>query len=234
MNEEDQAERHYRAGLAAHDCGDYETAETEYRRALQLNRKHLMALFELGTVLYGFRGTVEQAKAVFEEVVELDDSFPYGEMYLGQSLHRLGDIEGAEQHFLRAIDLAALRGDATEAAVILTTFGGFLASIERFAVAEETFRRSLEIKPDFGLTLCYYARLLGRLGRDREAEEMFRKLIRLEPDDPHACREYGKFLARRGRFDEAEEQVRRSIALDPRSETSQHLLLKLMRSKQAD
>lgn len=83
--------------------GDYETAETEYRRAIELNPAFSLAHFGLFSTL-GRVGRVQEARAALERALELDPLNGFMNWWMGNARLSLGDAEGARMYYRRGIE----------------------------------------------------------------------------------------------------------------------------------
>ncbi len=84
---------------------------------------------------------------------------------------------------------------------------------ERFAQAEEQFRRVLEIEPDDAWTRRHMAWVLGEQGRHGEAAAHLESLLEVDREDGQTWLDLSDHLASIGRYDRAELAVREAIGL---------------------
>jgi protein O-GlcNAc transferase len=97
----------------------------------------------------------------------------------------------------------------------LSNLGVVLQATGRKEEAEASYRRAIEVKPDYTQALGNLAALIQELGRKEEAEEMYRKVIALSPDYAEAHNNLGNLLQDQGRLEESLVCYRRTIELAP-------------------
>src|SRR5262245_31585025 len=68
----EEAEAHFRVGLAAKDVGDHQQAQSEFRACIDVNPGHALAHQELGWLIYGTSGPLPEAREHLGTAVELD------------------------------------------------------------------------------------------------------------------------------------------------------------------
>jgi len=200
---------------------ELEKAATELKKAIALDPEFALAYVALADTyrLLNNYGDLPQeiADARGREAVDkallLDDRL--GEAYasLANLRRRSGDYEGAEQAFLRGIELnpnyaplyqwygeflaldAGRPRDAVpisrmavtldpKSAIINADYGETLDAAGRFEEAIAQYRIAIEIDPDFRVAYSGLAYLLERLGRTAEAIETYRTAVELAREDP--------------------------------------------------
>jgi Flp pilus assembly protein TadD len=117
-----------------------------------------------------YQETVEQAR----EVVEGDDNCAEAHRLLGMALRQLGDVEGAREAELQAIELSSLHPDIFQAIMALAE--GRLNSAERL------LRPFLKDHPDDAAALRLLAEVGVRTGHLDVAESFVRKALLVAPD----------------------------------------------------
>lgn len=101
---EGNSDLHYNLGNALRLMGNLTGAETELRRAVELNERSPVALNNLG-VLLGEQGRREEGRVLFERAIEADRDYAAGHYNLGNELRTEGDDEAALRSFRTAIAL---------------------------------------------------------------------------------------------------------------------------------
>jgi predicted O-linked N-acetylglucosamine transferase (SPINDLY family) len=81
-------------------------------------------------------------------------------------------------------------------------------------VAEESYRRALDLKPDYAEAWNNLGIVLMELGRSEEAEASYRRVLLLHPGHALAHSNLGNALQAQGRFEEAVSSYRRALELD--------------------
>jgi TolB-like protein/DNA-binding winged helix-turn-helix (wHTH) protein/Tfp pilus assembly protein PilF len=97
---------------------------------------------------------------------------------------------------------------------------GSLAMVNAFydwdwAAAESEFKRSIELKPNYGLAHEYYGWYLVSIGRANEGITESERSVELDPVSPEANSVLGYVLWVAHRYGEAIEQMRKTTDLDP-------------------
>jgi Tfp pilus assembly protein PilF len=119
------------------------------------------------------------------------------------------DVAGAEQRLLRAVELAPHYGEAWN-------FLGTLAyQTQRYALAEERFRKALEIDDSLYAPLVNLGGVLLNLGRPEEALPYNQHAVLRRPGDALAHSQLGMTHFGLNQFAQAEKHLREAIRLDP-------------------
>jgi tetratricopeptide (TPR) repeat protein len=93
--------------------------------------------------------------------------------------------------------------------------GVALAAEEKFAEAEEAYRRALRLAPDYVEAQVNLGNVLAEQGRHAEAEACCRRVLEFVPDSADAHNNLGNALKEQERHDEAEASYRRALELNP-------------------
>lgn len=115
----------------------------------------------------------------------------------GMTLHRAGDLTGAESHYRGVLAGNPRDADAAHLLGMVATASG------RHEEAVGLFERAIDINrraPDFHANLAYG---LFALGRREEAIVAARRALKLKPDHPQAANTLGNALSAQGRWREA-------------------------------
>ena len=96
-----------------------------------------------------------------------------------------------------------------------SNLGITLRDLGRLEEAEASYRRALEIKPDFAKAHCNLGDTLRDLGRLEEAEASCRRALEIKPDFANAHCNLGVTLRDFGRLKEAEASCRRALGIKP-------------------
>ena len=81
--------------------------------------------------------------------------------------------------------------------------------------AEASYRRALQIKPDYAEALSNLGRTLNDLGRLEEAEACYRRALQIKPEYAEVLSNLGITLRELGRMGEAEACYRRALQIKP-------------------
>jgi tetratricopeptide (TPR) repeat protein len=159
----------YTRAIAYERAGDWEPAEADFRRALELEPDQPLVLNYLGYSLVEQRRDLDEALDMIERAVAGQPDDGYITDSLGWVLYRLGRHEEALPHMLRAVEL--LPADA----VINDHLGDVLWKVGRKREAEFQWRRALSLGPADDLDMDRVRRKLdigldAVLGEERRAE----------------------------------------------------------------
>jgi len=164
---------------------------------------------------------LETALYYFESALEKDPN--YALAYAGIALVWIGRNQGGLVPPSEAVPkiqeavLKALELDDTLAEVHFT-LAGFRTWHEgkwNWEAAEKSFKRALEINPNYPDARVYYSNLLCFMGRPEEALEQGEKVLELDPYNALFRGIYGMTLLMAGRNEEALEQARQALQIYP-------------------
>jgi len=91
-------------GVQYQKSGRLEDAESEFRRAHELNRNAAQPLINIGS-LWLEQGNFQPALVVLREAVRLEGRSPAALYYLGYALYKLEQLDEAENLLIRALEL---------------------------------------------------------------------------------------------------------------------------------
>jgi Flp pilus assembly protein TadD len=126
------------------------------------------------------------------------------------SEHEVGEAEHAWR---------TLASEPAYTAKAISGLGGLQARLGRYADAEQSSRRAIELDPQSSYSWSGLGSLLRDcLGRHEEAEQAYRRAIDLNPRSAALWDNLGRVLYNRpGKYGEAEQAYRRAIELDPQA-----------------
>ena len=162
----------------------------------------------LGIALFQ-TGRYEEAIAPLEKALEMRPDAPFaGEisLYAGRAAGKLGRLEAATAHFLRA---SALTPDSVEALVELSNL---LFAQGRTEPAGEYLDRARELRPGDPLTVFNAAESLRKAERHEEAIPFYRETLGIDPEFVGARVGLGAALFNLKRYEEALESLTRAAA----------------------
>ena len=154
-------------------------------------------------------GRLEEAMAVYREILASDPAHPQANNNLGNALCDLGRTTEAVDYYRRAL---AAKPDF---AGVHNNLGAALWEGGALEEAVASFRRALALKPDFAGARINLGNVLFDRGEMDEAIVCYRAAIAQSPDDVEAYGNLGIALWDRGRLDEAEALYRQCLALAP-------------------
>jgi tetratricopeptide (TPR) repeat protein len=187
--------------------GNVESAEREWRKALEVAPRDSLTLSALGQV-YLKKQHYSEAIEFFKKALEFDPYNATACLYLGVAYMDTHSLELAEPELRTAVSLFPLDSNARNALGKLYLVEG------RTVEAEEQFRQSVEIEPN---TMIYVS--LGLIhwhrGDVKLAEQEWREALRLAPNDSSILNNLGLACTNQGRYTEAVSFFHKAIELKP-------------------
>lgn len=132
----------YERGIAHERAGQWDLAEADFLRALELEPDQPLVLNYLGYSWVELRRNLEEAQAMIERAVEQRPEDGYITDSLGWVLYRLGKYEEAAPIMERAVELAPVDP------IITDHYGDVLWMVGRRLEARFQWRRALSFEPD--------------------------------------------------------------------------------------
>jgi Flp pilus assembly protein TadD len=103
----DEAKKYYAEGIAAQKKGDVSAATTAYQKALLLFKPgdldYQKSAYNNMAVISAQNGDLENAKAMFEEILNLDPDYKEANFNLGILFSEMGDYRRALEYFRKGI-----------------------------------------------------------------------------------------------------------------------------------
>lgn len=119
-----------------------------------------------------------------------------------------------------------------ERAFILTSYGVYLASVDRRQEAEQVVREAISINPNAALGHLILGNLHDDAHRKEEAIAEYKEAIQLEPNNAMAHYNLGLILLEVGKRGDAESEFTRSIELDSTDHDAREQLELLRQEKE--
>ena len=98
---------------------------------------------------------------------------------------------------------------------VFSNYGVILQGLGNLQDAELSYRKAIELKPDYADARLNLGNILKDLGNLQDAEFSYRKAIELNPDFAMAFANLGTILSDQGNLQEAELSTRKAIELKP-------------------
>jgi predicted O-linked N-acetylglucosamine transferase (SPINDLY family) len=200
--------RTFRAGVAHHQAGRLDRAETLYRKVLTTDPDHADALHLLGVLAFQ-RGKIAAALQLIERALPALAGLPDAHLNYGNALRAAGRPKEAVVSFRRAIALKPDYGTAHN------NLARLLIDRGEFGAALESARCAVELIPDFAGAHANCAGALLGLDRFAEAETALRRVLEFRPDLASIHIDLGRALEGQRRLEEAAAAYRRAIELEP-------------------
>tara|TARA_X000001036_G_scaffold180629_1_gene170948 strand:- start:491 stop:2092 length:1602 start_codon:yes stop_codon:yes gene_type:complete len=138
-------------------------------------------------------------------------SKPSKEQIINQAwkFHSQGNISEAAKYYQYFID------QGFKDHRVFSNYGIILKDLDKLKDAELTYRKAIELKPDYAEAHSNLGIILKDLGKLKDAELSYRKAIELKPDYAEAHSNLGNLLKELGDLQDAELYTRKAIQLNP-------------------
>ena len=162
--------------------------------------------------------SLEGAVKYLTEAVEIDPQFglawsALGDTYLLQrqnsSVSENELLLNAQSAIDKALEIDPQLGEAH------TSLGMLRYNFDDAKGAEQSYRKAIELAPNYSLPYHWYTILLTRQGRGDKAFEMISKAAQLDPMSPIVRLNLAAVLRTEGRNEEALEELKKAIEIDP-------------------
>jgi tetratricopeptide (TPR) repeat protein len=188
-------------------------------------------------------GRLEEAKRLYQQVLESDPAHPDALHLLGVAVLQSGNADSAIGLLEKAVQAkprnAAFHSDLAQAYLALRRAADAQGAFQRaarldphnpqFAVdaavclalqgrardAEQQLRGVAQRHPGFAMAWFNLGNVLREQGRAEEAADAYRRVIRLDPAFADAYGSLGSVLHERDQFEDAEQAYRQHLALQP-------------------
>ena len=184
------------AGFGAHQAGEMEIAEGNYRHALKIEPNNSDALHLLGVVLMQ-KGDIEAAIYSIKSSLEIDSENPNALDHLGVMLADTGKLKEAIVCFAQALNLAPDYG------VCWRNFGFAKELARDWSGAIEAYQKAIELEPNYAAAHAGLGGVLLQIGAFEDALETFDTAILLDPSHKPTLVKRAEVLRRLKYFSEA-------------------------------
>ena len=202
---------YFRSGRIYEQLHEYDRAQRDFQRSLELNPENTFALYSLATISRG-EGDNQAAREAYEAILDVDPGSSVVHGDLGILLFEMGEIEAAEAEFRTA---ARLDPENIEAGLNL---GRILLNQERVDEAERALDRLLQFDLPFEAAQRVYESLATihlMRGNYPQAANALRAVVRANYDNVAAHRNLGLAYRALNDLESAKEQFDIVIRLDP-------------------
>jgi Tfp pilus assembly protein PilF len=168
------ADAHYRLAITKTKLGAWSDAFKELERTVDLQPDNTQAQLDLGNLALAGRD-LERADQITFALIQKDSNNASAHALLANVSEARARHEDAANEIEKAIAL-----QPTNAGFYLTR-GAFQSNRGNLDAAEKSFRKAIEIDPNFTAAITALARLYQRQQRWSDAERMLQKDVALEP-----------------------------------------------------
>jgi len=196
------------AGMAARKRGDFAGALAQLEPLAKAQPRAPAAQCELG-LAYGALGRGDDAIAALRRALALKPDLVDAWRALGDHLHAIGDVAGADAAYASQIK-AATRDPRLLAPAAALQDG-------RVAEAESLLREHLKQHPTDVAAIRMLAEVAGRLGRYGDAERLLARCLELAPGFLAARHNHALVLMRQQRVAEAQVEAHQLLEREPRN-----------------
>ncbi|MDQ1409396.1 MAG: hypothetical protein QOJ41_1131 [Acidobacteriaceae bacterium] len=162
-------------GILSAREGNTAAAIDFFRRALQIDPAHLIALLNLGNA-YRQRKEWAEAKKAFERAFEVGPDDPEVNYSLGMVCAQLEESEQAYEYLQRAVTLRPIYPEA------LNNLGVLYLRTRRPTEAVRSFEESIRVAPEYDQSYLNLARVYAIQGQREKAREVLLELLKQHPD----------------------------------------------------
>jgi tetratricopeptide (TPR) repeat protein len=205
---QNEANRLFGAGLAAHQEGRLDDAFAAYEQVLGLAPRHFDALHHVGILGYQ-TCNYELALQFIQAAIEVNPGVSSVYSNLGNIFKAIGEQEAALQSYEQALGLDAGNVDA------LYNRGNVLQGLKRYEEALASYDQAIALAPGDVESWNNCAVVLQHLKRYEEALGSCNHAITLNPGHAEAFNNRGNILVLLGRADAALGSFEQAIALRP-------------------
>lgn len=216
------------SGNGFRDARKFADAEDAYKGVLKIKPRDSRAAYGLGNV-YSDQSRWDDAEAAYRNAVEWAPNDADANVALsvvlvqpragGDNAKRFADAEAFARKSVQIDPKMAIGWDRL--GVALQARGIFNSE------TEHSYRRAMELDPQFAVAYAHLARVLNRLGRSSEAVPLYAKATELAKD-PATLNLIADSLQGEQLWPESEPVLKRALELDPRNPTSLVLMGRLL------
>lgn len=177
-----------------------EQAETELKRAIELNANDSESFYYLGR-LYFTRDNMPDALTAFQRAVQLDSSSVRAHNHLGQAFEGLGQYAAARGAYLKAIELE--QRQTAKSHWPYFNLGLLCLNQGRFSEAVNYLRLSVHRNPSWSQGKLKLAKALLATGDSGSAGALLREVIETDPQNATAHYQLARLLSNLGEKEQA-------------------------------
>lgn len=196
---------------------DYQGAERQARRALELNPKNADALHHLGLALFGLR-QYDEAVRRLSEAAQIKPQDAEIRIQLGVGQLGAGNLTDAVLNLRKAVEIAPDNGEAH------FNLGVAMFRMGNRSEAIKQWQESVRLRPDDHEAHFNLALVLEQDKRIDQAIEHYRLAVKAKPDYVMAQGNLGLALCTKGSLPEGLVHLAKAVELDPSNTAIRHNL----------
>jgi len=189
---------------------DFSTAEIYYCKALELTPENATLICNAAEFYHNSMGDTAKSFHLLKKCVELDPTNPVAIGLLAVVYEHNRDYTNAEQCYLKAMELdsnSPIR--SYNYALFLEQYKGDLKK------AEEYYRKSIAIQPDYTSALYNLGDLLESKSDLIAVEKVYQRLLQVDPNHVDGLNNYGQLMVRKESYQLADTLFTKLLQIDP-------------------
>ncbi len=168
-------------------------------------------------------GQVQQAEAIYRQILDIDPDHADANHLLGVLRHQLGNHSQAVDLISRAI------ATAPDQPMYHNNLGTVLEELGRLQDALASYRKALDIKPDYVEAHSNLGNMLQKEGQPEDAVASYRRALAIKPNYVEAHYNLGIALQELGRLEDAVASYRKALTIKPDYADAHHNLGRALR-----
>jgi len=203
-----EAQRHFDQGQVYARRGQFDDADNELSRAIEIDSDFADCWLRLGALRLE-DDRPQAALMVLQQLARHWPGYPEVHNLTGEAWLQIGNHDSA----LDAFGATLMKDPSSVAAHIGSGRAHFAES--RFAEAQTEFRRALDLNPDEHEGYYFLGLVYAHQGRTREAVSSIEQCLAVRPDHVEAHYHLGRILAGTGDQPAARRHLNRALELNP-------------------
>jgi len=166
-------------GVTHIQIGYWQNGLSLWSHALAVTRDNFVAEDNLGAALIT-EGNFADAKTHFQSAIEINPQDAFSQIDIGVCDKKLGDTQGALEHYKTALQLTS---NPSLRATALANLGSLYRAAGDYPAAEQNYAGALGIQPANSLALFGMGLIAQKAGHYSQAADYYRQAVRSAPSD---------------------------------------------------
>jgi tetratricopeptide (TPR) repeat protein len=196
------------AGLKCYQLGDLDAAEKHFRQLVSRDSGNVHGLNLLGMVCVN-TGRQEEAVQLITQALKLKPADAQAHGNLGLAYQRMENLELAERHFRKSIEIDANRP------AMWNSLGNVLRDKGQASDAVKIYERTLRVNGNYPECWTNLSQALVDLGEFERAFQAVRRALQIDPTLPESHNQLAEVYRKKSKFDQAIRAYKKSLELDP-------------------